>query len=212
MGTWGAGNFSNDAAADFVQSLDNINDVYSAIREERVLPLDADISCEVLAASDLIAAMMSRPAEDMPGNALDILGDYDFPDDKLLKDTRHAVEQVRDQSELAELWAEGDFQEWKEVIADLLHRLDPQNPYVARISEEEALGPIYGHCCICEKGIEENEIVDLVHEIDDGIVYSTMTLHAHHACIEEKFKPPHWNEDGSPSAGVLKQFADSMGL
>ena len=212
MGSWGAGSFSNDTALDFVLSLENAATLVSVIQSMHPAPLDADDASEVVAAADLIAAMTGRQAPDMPEDALKALGEYASPELKLLETARQAVERVRDESELADLWAEDNDQEWKEAIADLLQRLDPDANYVPRQIEEASPGPVLGCCFICEKGIEEEDIVDMVHEYDDGIVQSTMTLYEHRGCVEQTFEPPHWNSDGSPSEAVLTQFAVSLGL
>ena len=206
MGTWDAGSFGNDAALDFLQSLDSAEQVAATIRQALPDDVDADQASAVIAACDLVAAMLGHPAPDMPADILPRLGAFGPPGDDLLAAARRAVERLRDGSELADLWAEAGDPDWGAAIADLLDRLDPAYVASAAPPVPQEPGPILSLCFLCETGAPEAEAVELVHEIDDGVIQSTMTLYAHRRCVEGAFEPPHWTVDGLPSADLLRQF------
>ena len=206
MGTWDAGSFGNDAALDFVQSLDSAEQVAAAIRQTLPDDADADRASAVIAACDLVAAMLGHPAPDMPADVLPRFGAFDPPGDDLLAAARQAIERLRDGSELADLWADAGDPDWGAAIADLLARLDPAYVAPAAPPQPAEPGPILSFCYLCETSAPEAEAVELAHEIDDGVIRSTMTLYAHRRCVERTFEPPHWTADGRPSADLLRQF------
>lgn len=206
MGTWSAGSFGNDAALDFVDGLNDSAGIAAAIRA-RGRDGDADSACEAIAACDLLAAMLGRPAPDMPEDALTRFAPFPAPDASLLAEARETVQHLRQGSELAALWAEAGGEDWQEALDDLLLRLDPAQDYRPPARAEAPLGPVLVHCFLCENSAPQAEAVDLVHEVDDGIIQYSATLHAHRACVEARFDPPHWNADGTPSAAVIARFA-----
>lgn len=210
MGTWDAGSFGNDAALDFLQSVEGVEGISAPLRAQTAY-LDADAACEAVAACELVATMMRRPAPDVPEDALSRFGELPRPDDALIESARAMLVRVREGSELADLWAEEDDGEWRDAIEGLLNRLDPDFDYALPEKPADPPGAVYALCFFCEGSVPEVEAVDLIHEIDDGIIFSTMTMHAHRTCAERKFEPPHWNADGTPSEEMLAQFGALVG-
>ncbi|QGX99012.1 DUF4259 domain-containing protein [Roseovarius faecimaris] len=211
MGTWDTGSFDNDAALDFLGELETPAEIAAMIRDGGQ-SADADTAARVIAACDLVAALLGRPDPAMPEDILPRLGDAPHPEAALLAEARRAIAHLRARSELAELWADGDDAGWQAALDDLLARLDPDAPYEPKGTSAAPAGVILAHCFACEQGIPEDEAVTLEHVIDDGIIYATMALYAHRACVEDRFDPPHWNADGTPTESTLAQFARAIGV
>jgi hypothetical protein len=133
MGAWGAGNFENDTALDWILALEEsegLDLVGQAIAE--VLKsddaLDADVACMGLAAAEVIAALKDQPLDGLPEEVsrwVDAQGTT--PGDELVNHCLAAIEKIRndDGSELRELWEEDDDPpvEWYDVLDDLVARL-----------------------------------------------------------------------------------------
>ncbi|HSR55748.1 MAG TPA: hypothetical protein VLN73_05880, partial [Alphaproteobacteria bacterium] len=121
---------------------------------------------------------------------------------------------VRAHSELAELWADAEGEDWQGAIDDLLTRLDHAAPYSPPPPREVvAEGEVFGICLVCDGSIPEAEIVTVTMEDDDGIVSSSLTLYAHRECLEKNFEPPHFMSDGRPHPDLLakvKVHLDSL--
>jgi hypothetical protein len=133
MGAWGAGNFENDMALDWVIDLEASNDlglVENAIAE--VLNsgeyLDADAGCAGLAAAEVVAALKGSPMAGLPEDVSAWVGAHPgAPGEELIKDCLAAVDKIRDSeaSELSELWHEDDEPpvEWYAALDGLVARL-----------------------------------------------------------------------------------------
>ena len=133
MGAWGAGSFENDAALDWVWSLEQSDDlslVEAAISD--VLNsddyLDADVGCTGLAAAEGVADLRDRPVDGLPGGVSQWVEKHKIAvSDAFIKDCLRAVDKIGsdDTSELKELWEEaGDpATEWRAVLEDLVARL-----------------------------------------------------------------------------------------
>ncbi len=133
MGAWGAGNFENDTALDWVWSLEESNDlslVESAISD--VLnsgdDLDADLGCNGLAAAEVVAALRNKPVDDLPEDVAKWVGTHRIvPSQGLVKDCLAAIDKIRNDetSELKELCEEDEdvATEWYSVLDDLVARL-----------------------------------------------------------------------------------------
>jgi len=85
--------------------------------------LEVDEACAALAAAEVLAASLGKPATDFPKKLQEaVLIIPTTP--KLQKLARKVVKKVKTKSELQELWAEGDkLNEWLDVQKDLLNRL-----------------------------------------------------------------------------------------
>lgn len=133
MGTWGAGNFENDTALDWVWSLEESKDL--SVVEDAISDvlnssdyLDADLGCTGLAAAEVVAALRNKPVDDLPEDVSKWVETHRVaPGDLLIKDCLTAVDKIRtdETSELKELWEEDEAtaKEWYPVLDDLVGRL-----------------------------------------------------------------------------------------
>ncbi|NKB52708.1 MAG: DUF4259 domain-containing protein [Rhizobiaceae bacterium] len=211
MGTWSAGSFGNDAAMDFVDGLTDANSLVQSFAkfESKHQLINSDLACEVIAIADIMAAIIGRPAFDTPAKILQQLPAFATPSNAEISSAIGAVEYIRDNSELAELWLESEDEDWILAISDLLLRLDLTKPYaevnLAPDANDE-LAEIGGHCHLCNSGIPQAENIELTVEQNFEGIWSSMTLYAHKNCLEKHYDPPHFNADGSPHANLLAQF------
>jgi len=127
MGAWGAGNFENDDALDWLAVLqaEGLPAAGAAIQDVLTLAddyLEAPTCCAALAAAEVIAALRGRPASRLPDELVEWLdrvsGD---PGEELTTNARNAVDAIRRSSELRELWE--DDEEWKQEVDGLYARL-----------------------------------------------------------------------------------------
>lgn len=128
MGTWAAGPFDNDTAADWCGELDDAAPERRPALVERALRaaldepgyLDSDLAVEAVAAAAVVAAHLPGAARVDSAYAPDFLtagGRADLPD-RLRPLAVQALDRVvADDSELAELWAEAG--EPNEFVAEL---------------------------------------------------------------------------------------------
>ena len=150
MGAWGAGNFQNDWAMDWLGDLCQSGDAsavrialikvvehggtkYSAPsllerlrgRRRHTDWLEARIAAKALAAAEVVAARQGRPSENVPDNLVAWLqqNKSSFPSD-IVPLARRAVSIVKTNSELKDLWEEGDVSQWKSMVENLEQRLD----------------------------------------------------------------------------------------
>lgn len=129
VGAWGPGSFENDDAMDLLADLvdgGGMDVVQSAfdIAEEGAY-LEAPEASAAVAAAEIVAALAGRPGEDLPEEAAEwVAANGRAPGEKLVRRARTVVERVRTDSELKELWEEGEEAgEWHAAIKDLLARL-----------------------------------------------------------------------------------------
>ena len=143
MGSWGYGNFENDGAADFIIQVEEegITKIYQSILFVTELPesefLEADECQQALAAIEYIAAAKGNPSATFPAEArkwlkekyhADIL-DADPSDPHkahfdLTEISLNAIERIKTNSELQELWEEGgQASEWNQELEDLKKRV-----------------------------------------------------------------------------------------
>ncbi len=134
MGAWDSDNFANDDAADWLselidgESVEPIKETLADILDEP--PGDyleaPECSC-ALAAAEIIAAALGRPAAEMPEEAMDWLNDHsrEVADRvELLEMARRAVARIQENSELKDLWDEADsLDEWNQIQDNLKARL-----------------------------------------------------------------------------------------
>ncbi|WP_168210539.1 DUF4259 domain-containing protein [Persicimonas caeni] len=140
MGAWGTGNFDNDAALDFLSALypreDGCGHIEKALA--KVLPdadeadvdeADAHACCQALAAAEIVAALGGAPRDGLSESVTDWVW-YRRPVedsrlDAITELARRAVRQVRDDSELSELWQQTDSHDaWRAAVDELAARLD----------------------------------------------------------------------------------------
>jgi hypothetical protein len=127
MGTWSGEPFGNDVAADFAWELDEqrrwrvVRDAFrEALRSKE--PLDADTACIAIAAAEVVAHGLGRPTQSdaYTESVESFVGRARKPSGHLVKEAERAVAIAASaDGELAELWAEGDAQEWHHANARL---------------------------------------------------------------------------------------------
>ncbi|HEV8261486.1 MAG TPA: DUF4259 domain-containing protein, partial [Burkholderiales bacterium] len=100
MGAWGAGGFENDAALDFVATIEGVDDLVAAFASEPGKKIDADTASVIIAAAECVAAMLGRPADDIPKDLAVRLIGFGKPEAALLEATRNHVSRVIAHSEL----------------------------------------------------------------------------------------------------------------
>ena len=127
MGAWGAGNFENDDALDWLAVLqaEGLPAAGAAIQDVLTLAddyLEAPTCCAALAAAEVIAALRGRPASRLLDELVEWLGRVSGdPGEELTTNARNAVDAIRRSSELRELWE--DDEEWKQEVDGLYARL-----------------------------------------------------------------------------------------
>jgi hypothetical protein len=132
MGTWGAGSFENDDAADWAAEFCEIRDeellseaLTRAAEAEAGEYLEAPDASVALAAAEIVAALNGAPHPQLPEE----VGEY-VPNlrtkagPELTSLALRAVGRVKADSELKDLWDEsGEALEWRAAVDDLEARL-----------------------------------------------------------------------------------------
>jgi hypothetical protein len=135
MGAWGAGNFENDDALDWLGELEETADL--SLVEQAILAVltsdnyvEAGEGCIALAAAEVMAALQDKPVENLPEEVTTWIQTHNVTSDpKLVTDALIVVEKIRNhkESELRELWAEAEeLEPWHAVLDDLSSRLGQQ--------------------------------------------------------------------------------------
>ena len=141
MGAWENGNFGNDDAMDFVSEvndkkaiLDPILKISNASATEYLEAPDCSVA---LAAIEYLAAALGNPSEDFPEEAQDWISKnklLPFTEEGLLgirkteveiiKHANQAIDKIKTNSELQELWQEsGEFEDWLNIVEELKKRI-----------------------------------------------------------------------------------------
>jgi hypothetical protein len=134
MGAWGSGSFENDDASDWIADFcddpdeDSITDALSTVAEMGADDYLEAPDCSVgLAAAEVVAALKGAPSADMPDEAKDCVSKLKIkaePD--MVSLASRAVERIKTNSELKELWDESEHPaEWYAAVANLEARLKP---------------------------------------------------------------------------------------
>lgn len=130
MGAWGAGSFENDDAMDWLDELCDASDaetVRTALLTvtENAAYLEAPDCSIGLAAAEIVAALKGTPSGDMPDSAKECLPKLKMTaDHDLVSLASRAVERIKTDSELKELWDESEStDEWYDVVRNLESRL-----------------------------------------------------------------------------------------
>jgi len=132
-GAFGHGSFQNDDALDWVGNElkeSGARAIPPALRA--VLGVGANDYLEApdcstaIAACEVLAASLGRPATDLPKDVAAIAKRLPRPAVGLLKDARAALDRILAKSELRDLWSESkQFPEWKKTVEALKGRLAP---------------------------------------------------------------------------------------
>jgi hypothetical protein len=128
VGAWGPGSFDNDDALDWLaeltegSSLGPVNTAFALVQEADYL--EAPDAAAAVAAAEIVAALMGRPPADLPEEAAEwVQAHPSTPGATLVARARGSVIRVREDSELKELWEEGDAGEWHASMDELAARL-----------------------------------------------------------------------------------------
>ncbi|MBV8881741.1 MAG: DUF4259 domain-containing protein [Planctomycetaceae bacterium] len=127
MGAWGPGTFENDGALDWIGDLAEVKDGWSLIRsalKSAMTPGESDGQL-VLAAAECVAVCRGKPPASPP--PADLSGWCARHKSGYSEELRvlalKAVQHIRGDSELKDLWDESGPEEWNDAVADLERRL-----------------------------------------------------------------------------------------
>ncbi len=129
MPGWGTGSFENEDAQTFLGALnakepDELKSVLARAAESNEY-LNSPESCIVIAAAEVVASAKGMPPEKVPPQVAAFVEKIDGEPSAEMNDlARQAVEKVRTNSELKDLWLEADgLNEWSAALRDLEQRL-----------------------------------------------------------------------------------------
>ncbi len=131
MGTWGMKSFENDSASDWISDLEEEGSVEflaeSMNLEREDGYLDSDEAVAAIAAAEVVAALLGRPAVDLPESIVKWVATNQGLDVSALQEPAVASlkEIVGPDSELNELWRENqeEYPSWVAEMNGLRDRL-----------------------------------------------------------------------------------------
>lgn len=127
MGAWGCGNLENDDALDWLGAMfgcGGVSAVTATLREAvGPHPLDAPDASRALAACEVVAAALGHPHPLIPLQVHVFVETWRPVLVGLRQEALHAVHNVRQNSELQELWEEFGADGWYRELEDLERRL-----------------------------------------------------------------------------------------
>ncbi|MDH3241164.1 MAG: DUF4259 domain-containing protein [Alphaproteobacteria bacterium] len=193
MGAWGGGGFENDTALDFTLAIDGLADIATPLGElpdDPMEEVDADPASRIIAAAECLAAMMGRPAPDLPDDLVLKLANLGAPPPELVEKYKDAVSRVLRLSELTELWAEADPAPFNLAITSLINRLNPDLPFNPPDNPD---GPeVRQTCGFCNADIAADELymIEVSHTTD--IINSMhQGFWCHLRCLNASLHPSH---------------------
>src|SRR5882672_8159005 len=138
MSAWGAGSFENDAASDWIGDLLESKDAspvraalnrvkeHDGLKRKRFLgicmqrqkqKLPADTAGNGLAAAEIVAARFGHPPPKLPNGVAEWLEQHSsLFEPELVVIARQAVNKIKTDSELQQLWEEGDARQWHNAV------------------------------------------------------------------------------------------------
>jgi hypothetical protein len=132
MGTWGSGSFENDDASDWVANFcdepdrELISDALSTVAEMDAHEyLEAPDCSAGIAASEVVAALKGAASPDLPEGVKECVSKLKMKaDPAMISLALKAMERIRTDSELKELWDESENpEEWYGAVSNLEARL-----------------------------------------------------------------------------------------
>jgi hypothetical protein len=132
MGAWDIGSFDNDTACDWVYDLERsadtalIADALETVAAVGEGYLDSDECCEAIAATEIIAALRGHPLPNLTDETADWVERHRHLDTSgLIAPALAALQRIRSDSELKELWDEvEETAKWLATLDDLTSRLN----------------------------------------------------------------------------------------
>ncbi len=195
MGAWGTGNFENDDALDLIAEVEGpavLEATFDALPPAGDGEIDATDACRVLAAAEIVAAMMGRPSADCPADLAPRLKKFGEPTGALIERARQAVSRVLFDSELLDLWAESDSrEEWNIVITDLIERLNPELPTKKQGRRKSAKAGSNAICHFCNETVGTAPSLLLTVKIagDEAAGGMEHIMECHLKCFNSKLHP-----------------------
>ncbi len=128
MSAWGSRSFENEDAANWLAQLstitpDDLTRIFTQAADDPTY-LEAPAASVAVAAAELIAALNGSPAEVVPPEIARWMPDRQSPAPELKALALRALDRVRKNSELKDLWLEADgLNEWTAAIQDLQTRV-----------------------------------------------------------------------------------------
>jgi hypothetical protein len=173
--------------------------------------IDADTASMIIAAAECVAAMLGRPADDLPENLAARLNGFGKPEAALLEATRNHVSMVISHSELSELWAEADNPHaFNFAMTGLIDRLNPDIKPKARKDRKKKPPFNASPCAFCNKpmGEEEFGMFELSVNLDGTPV--RFGKWAHLSCLNARLHPAHivqiWKSDPEAIQADVKRL------
>jgi Domain of unknown function (DUF4259) len=128
MAGWGTGSFENEDAAGWLAKLGTVapEDLTQIFVQAADNPgyLEAPAASVVVAAAEVIAALGSSPSQGVPPEIVKWTTNRPAPTPELKALALRALERVRRNSELKDLWLEADgLNDWIAAIQDLQTRI-----------------------------------------------------------------------------------------
>lgn len=196
MGTFGGGSFENDEALDFagtLKSLDDVSAAFAAMPKDPTALIDADDAQRTLAAADCVAAMMGRPADDIPHKLEKRIKEFGEPSPQLVEIARDSVSRVLRCSGLVDLWSESDPRAFNRAVTSLIDRLNPVvKPRSGRKKKNKEPRQI---CAFCDSEIKLEELYsfDISFVMDESEFGSGIRRGSwcHLVCLNERLHPKH---------------------
>ncbi len=128
MAGWGTGSFENEHAQNWLgqlstASMDDLTGLLQRAHETDYL--EAPEASAVVAAAEVIAAASGAPGHALPREVSDWIGQFEgTPSSELRAVASQAVDRVRQNSELRDLWLQAEgLNEWSSSLRDLAARL-----------------------------------------------------------------------------------------
>jgi len=212
MGAWGAGGFENDAALDFVATIESADDLVAALASKPGEKIDADTASMIIATAECVAAMLGRPADDLPEDLAARLVGFGRPQAVLLEKARNHVSMVISHSELSELWAEADnAAEFNLAMTGLIDRLNPDIKPQAKKGRKKKPPFNPSPCAFCNSPMGEQAfgMFEILIDLGDGHPIRVGKW-AHLSCLNARLHPAHivqvWRSDPEAIQAEVKRL------
>jgi Domain of unknown function (DUF4259) len=198
MGTWGAGSFENDTAMDWASEVGSLTDIEAVLNSlaehDTNTPIDADDAARLVAAAETVAILMGRVAADVPDELQARLAGLEASP-QMRVNAEICLALVLENSELVDLWAEGEPAEWNLAMTGLINRLNPEVPFdpPPPLNEIEKRSGYITRCVFCDGEFTEGEIFNLEfrdYSNMDGL-YVSRGIYCHLPCLNAKVHPRH---------------------
>jgi uncharacterized protein DUF4259 len=128
MPGWGTGSFENEEAQNFLAKLkslgiDDLSPILTRAADHDYV--DAPESTVTIVVAEIVAAAKGKPPQTVPNQIAEWIAKIEGSPSSQMSDlARRAVEKVRTNSELKDLWLEAEgLNEWSAVLRDLEGRL-----------------------------------------------------------------------------------------